>query len=190
MKNLTRNKCVLGLVAAMLLTCANSFAQYTDRKAFNLNGAVKSVVSKSDESYISDGIEMNYTSLTFTRAGKGATCNESDFPTSEYMGGFTLDRNSKGQISATTGFWPGGFAKTYYIYNAQGKIASLKHETSESTRKTTIYCTYDADGNLVKCGKTVYTILKKDSHGNWLSRKYKNDDGETVTESRTITYYQ
>lgn len=179
----------LGLVLALPLTSADCFAQYTDRTAFNLSGNVKSVVSKSESDMIFDGVELGYTSLTFTREGKVATWNEGEFPSSEYQDGFIVKRNAKGQITSSEAYYTGGYTKTYYTYNAQGRIASLKHEESGSTRKTTTLCTYDSNGNLIKEGKTVYTILKKDRQGNWISRKYKNDYGEIVNDSRTITYW-
>lgn len=180
----------LGIVVAMLLICADGFAQYTDRTAFNLSGNVKSVLSKSESDMIFDGVELGYTSLTFTREGKVATWNGGEFPSSEYQDGYVVKRNAKGQISSSEAYYTGGYTKTYYTYNTQGRISSLKHEESGSTRKATTLCTYDYDGNIIKEGKTVYTILKKDSQGNWLSRRYKNDYGETVTETRTITYWK
>lgn len=190
MKNSTRNKSLLGLVAAMLLTCANSFAQYTDRTAFNLSGAVKEVTSTPSDNYICDGVEIGYTSLKFNRNGKCTTLNEQEFIAKEYMSGSTFERNAKGQISNSASYYTGGFSKTYYTYNAQGRIASCRYVNSDGSKTPTAYCTYDSNGNLTKQGKTVYTILKTDSHGNWLSRRYKNEDGETVNDSRTITYYE
>lgn len=174
-----------GLVVAMLLTCADVFAQ--DWKAFCLNGAVKSVVCEDGE--IDDG-PVPYSTLTFTSAGKVSKVDDIPLPMKGAASMYYATRNAKGQLSNYTQDGISGSANTRYTYNAQGRIATSQQFFNGKADGKAETHTYDANGNLIKRGTTTYTILKKDSKGNWLSRKYKNDYGEMVTETRTITYWK
>lgn len=180
-----KKRFLLGLVAAMLLTCADGFAQ--DWKAFCLKGSVKSVECTDGE--IDDG-PVPYSTITFTGAGKVSRVDDVPLPMKGDASVFHATRNAKGQLSSYVIEDIGGNATTRYTYNAQGRIATSQDFFNGKADGKAQTHTYDADGNLTKRGTTTYTILKKDSQGNWLSRKYKSDDGETVTETRTITYWK
>lgn len=176
----------LGLVVAMLLTCANGFAQ--DWKAFCLNGAVKSVSCTDEEIY--DG-PVPYSEITFTRAGKVSLVDEGPLPMKGAASTYFATRNAKGQLSSYVMYGAdGNEMSTRFTYNVQGRIATSREYFNGKPEGKAQTHTYDANGNLTKCGTTVYTILKKDNKGNWLSRKCKNDYGEMVTEKRTITYWK
>jgi len=191
---MTRNKRVLVLAAVMLLTCATSFAQYTDRTAFNLNGPVKSV--NFPEGELDDG-PLPYTTLTFTRAGKIATLDDEPLKDENSEGAFGYaERDAKGVLSAYYEWTASGHClKAIYTYNAQGRIAEVKY-TYDDKDEGTHKLSYDTNGNLTKKKNTVFTIMRKDSHGNWLFRSYKSSDPNdeskvlTVVESRTIEYYE
>lgn len=173
-----------GLVVAMLLTCANGFAQ--DWKAFCLNGSVKSVQCTDNE--IDDG-PVPYSTLTFNSAGKVSKVDDVPLPMSGDASMYHATRNTKGQLSSYVMDGMNGSESTRYTYNAQGRIATSQSFYNGKADGKAQTHTYDTNGNLIKRGTTTYTILKKDSQGNWLSRKYKDDDGEMVTETRTITYW-
>jgi len=171
-------------------------AQYTDRKAFNLNGAVKSVACEDSDDglgYVDEG-PVPYSTITFTRAGEVATLD--DMPLQAEGDGMEYSkRDAKGRLSTFVECGMPGEAVSSYTYDEQGRIAKCKesftyYDTGKTEDNGTTSYTYDADGNLAKMGDTVYTILKKDSHGNWTTRRQANSStGESSVTTRVITYW-
>lgn len=128
-----------------------------------------------------------------------------------------VTRNKQGQITETKAFIQeyNQYITDTYQYNANGSLKEYKSNGIEG-RSVQKY-TYLDDGTNCGCeileygegSKTLttisYTVLKKDSHGNWTRRlvtkgyDYGKDDGtdnynetgdsECLIETRTIAYY-
>ena len=79
--------------------------------------------------------------------------------------------NANGLITKRIKKYMDGIFYTYYYYNNKGECTKSVHEFEDmgETGKDTI----------------VYTILSRDSYGNWTKRKTQKG----VVETRTITYY-
>lgn len=86
-----------------------------------------------------------------------------------------------------------------YTYNAQGLVTQMSIDYGMDGSRIETF-TYDANGDVVKKVSIdsddsskqteTYTILKRDSKGNWTSRKIVSSNGETKVEKRTITYWK
>lgn len=172
---------------------AQAAGTYTDCTAFNLNGKVKKVACSEGTGSISEGpTDEGYSELTFTRAGKADLLDEMKLPMAgDDVGAASFFKRDKaGRLAEFCMSGANGYeSKTVFTYGANGRIASSQVYFDGKKDGAPVSFKYDGNGNLVKRGGIVYTILKTDAQGNWLSRKYKNDWDEVVTENRAITYY-
>lgn len=115
-------------------------------------------------------------------------------------------RNENGQIaqifgvnSVNTYIWEDGL-----VIGDEGSSDGLKwicsYEHDKFGNASYQHARYiDIINNVESSGTTTYTILKKDSHGNWITRSEKyipdtpsetNKETPPYNQSRTITYYK
>ena len=148
-----------------------------------LRGPVKSYA------YDFDTIYFNRDGFRVEKNGKLLSSNAEDKT--------TLKRNGNGRILSIKDDNFDQF--TQYQYNTNGLVTQYYWERYD--RKLTKTYTYNSNGELTKmvwketgglqAGTMVrtYTILARDSYGNWTKRKAK-DKYNTVTEECSITYYE
>lgn len=148
-----------------------------DLGGFDLRGPVKKVVY-SESSY------------TFNEQGQLLTENGESLK-SIFPGGVKRDKNGR-LIECNAD----GYGSRYYTYNANGLPTEIRSDDSGRV------LTYDENGYVKTEEKTIepdmgsedapevinltYTILEKDSYGNWTKRKDQNGD----VESRQISYFE
>ena len=95
----------------------------------------------------------------------------------------TLEFDASGRVSKSHHSFPEGDGTTTYEYNDKGFVSKETYVSHESgmggdPSEATEY-------RLVK----EYTYQEVDSHGNWTKRMFKDSDGESGVQKRTITYY-
>lgn len=150
---------------------------------YELRGAVKTLKIDQD-----DVIYFNRDGFMTDKRGK--LLAEKGIDDDPMLSDYT--RDSQGRIVQEEIF-NGGFY--YYKFNANGLLSEKKYERgSQEIRERYIY---NSDGECIKNNRNgvelgrdwkdtiTYTILSRDSQGNWTKRK----DSEGNVETRVITYY-
>lgn len=168
----------------------------SDLKLNDLRGKVKSVIGHYDETNENDGYEYGFSqSGTWTNVGTQTL--------KQYYNSEPVQRNAKGQLIRLCSGDMGLVERTEYTYNAQGFVTKKSIDYGMDGSSIETY-TYDANGDVVKkactectdsegSDKTTstvnYTILNRDSKGNWTRRKVVDSNGSRV-EKRRINYWQ
>ena len=144
-----------------------------DLPLFDLHGAVKSVTMETDFMGTTETYFFNRNGKLTSAAGE--TINPSR-GIRDLLGdtwNFEFQKNGRLKSAQTCGTQA---CTTFtYTYNQKGEaIKEVDKTVGTQGNETTVY-------NI--------TILNRDSHGNWIKRKFTGG-GRTTTETRTITYYQ
>ena len=148
---------------------------------FELRGPVKSCVWKNQ--YSTRRLEFDQNGMWTKIDGRKPWADQPN-----------VKRDSQGRMVKTDN----GDESTQYTYDDQGRITQCIVQYMDGCDNTK--WTYDDNGDCVKNVNSyvgmdaeegddnrvsTYTILERDDHGNWTSRKDQNGNKET----RTITYY-
>lgn len=162
-----------------------------DLRLNDLRGNVEVVYGYYDENNEYDGYEYSFSqSGTWTNIGP---------QTLKQRYNNAAERDASGRIKRLCSEDMGSVEDINYTYNVQGFVTkkSIDYGMDGSS---VVQFTYDANGDVVKkvsidgdgSGKTTetYTILERDSHGNWTRRKIVSSDGSSRVEKRRINYYQ
>lgn len=162
-----------------------------DLRLNDLRGNVKSVESSYGENNDYGGYYYGFSqSGTWTSLGN---------QTLKQYYNSAVERDASGRLKRLCSEEMDAVENIEYTYNAQGLLTKrlVDYGMDGSSIET---FTYDANGDVVKkvsvdgdsSSKTTetYTILERDSHGNWTRRKIVSSDGSSRVERRSISYYQ
>lgn len=161
-------------------TASNSSAVQGELGLFELRGPVKTCVWKNSEGTATHGFDRKGMWISengmkpwagqesVKRDRQGRIVKMGDSYGEEYE---SFAYHANGLISKRIKKYMDGIFYTYYYYSSKGECTKSVHEFEDmgETGKDTI----------------VYTILSRDSYGNWTKRKTQKG----VVETRTITYY-
>lgn len=161
-------------------TASNSSAVQGELGLFELRGPVKTCVWKNSEGTATHGFDRKGMWISengmkpwagqesVKRDRQGRIVKMGDSYDEEYE---SFAYNANGLISKRIKKYMDGLFQTNYVYNSKGECTKsvLEFEDMGDTGKET----------------TSYTILSRDSYGNWTKRKTHKG----VVETRTITYY-
>lgn len=161
-------------------TAVNNLTTKGELGIFELRGPVKKCVSKnsnetSTHEFDKKGMWISENGMkpwagqeSVKRDRQGRIVKMGDSYDEEYE---SFAYNANGLITKRIKKYMDGIFQTNYYYNSKGECTKsvLEFEDMGDTGKDT----------------TVYTILSRDSHGNWTKRKTQKG----AIETRTITYY-
>lgn len=206
MKNVSRLFALSAVAALFLSSCGNKTAgQQSSVDSDTVAAAVDTVVAQEQKTYEPGRgdlggldlrgpvkkVEYKDWNCTFNEDGQLLTENGQNLK-NIFPGGVT--RNKEGRLAECHA---DGYGSRYYKYNAQGLPTEINEDGYDRA------LTYDADGYVATMTETIapemgdeegeaevnkytYTIVEKDSYGNWTKRK---DQKGNIT-TRKITYYE
>ena len=186
-KSKTKNNVSKTAKAKATTVSASNSVSGGDLSLFDLTGPVKSVVIYTEPDYpvrisfSQNGLAtmpQEYES-TLSR-GRNSLIKNGLYPADSYMGDFWMKsfvRDKKGRVTRIT-----------FESSTGGHLIYANYTYASPTSHERVGAKY-TQGRLVTIVK--YTILERDSHGNWTRRsEYNASEREKTISSRKITYWE